>query len=82
MKYKTIFVDAPMVKSKSTWGMSIDEPNGDQFARYVDAAIEEKELEGYELSHTVPVNSSKILAASYPYSQTTGVLLIFKKKEL
>jgi len=81
MKYKTIFVDAPTLKNKATWGMSIEETNGDQLARDVDAAILEKEHEGYELSQAMPVVSPKIYATSYPYSHTSGVLLIFKQKD-
>lgn len=80
MKYKTIFVDAPTVKIKTTWGMSLEETNGDQLARDVDAAILEKEFEGYELCEAMPINSSVIYASAYPANRTSGVLLIFKQK--
>ncbi len=81
MKYKTIFVDAATVKTKATWGMSLEEPNGDQLARDVDAAILEKEQEGYELKEAMPINAPKIYAASYPFTHTSGILLIFKLKD-
>jgi hypothetical protein len=80
MKYKTIFVDAPTVKSKANWGMSIEVTNGDQLARDVDAAILEKDFEGFELFQVIPVNSSAVFASAYPASLTAGVLLIFKQK--
>ena len=81
MKYKTIFVDAPTVKSKGAWGMSLEEPNGDQLARDVDAAIFEKAQEGYEVCQSMPIISSKVYSTTYPYSYTSGVLLIFKQKD-
>ena len=81
MKYKTMFIDAPTIKNKGTFGMSMYETNGDQLARDVDAAISEKELEGYELMEAMPVSSSLIYSSTYPYSFTSGVLLIFKKRD-
>ena len=81
MKYKTMFIDAPTIKNKGTFGMSMYETNGDQLARDVDAAISEKELEGYELIEAMPVSSSLIYSSTYPYSVTWGVLLIFKKRD-
>ena len=81
MKYKTMFIDAPTIKNKGTFGMSMYETNGDQLARDVDAAISEKELEGYELIEAMPVSSSLIYSSTYPYSFTSGVLLIFKKRD-
>ena len=81
MKYKTMFIDAPTIKNKGTFGMSMYETNGDQLAPDVDAAISEKELEGYELIEAMPVSSSLIYSSTYPYSFTSGVLLIFKKRD-
>lgn len=81
MKYKTMFIDAPTLKNKAVFGMSIHEPNGDQFARDVEAAIFEKEGEGYELLEAMPVTSSKMYSSTYLYSFTSGVLLIFKQKD-
>jgi hypothetical protein len=81
MSYKTIFIDTPTVKSKSAWGMSIQDANGDQLSRDVDAAILEKEHEGYELVQSMPIQSAMIYASSYPYSYTSGVLLIFKQRK-
>jgi hypothetical protein len=81
MKYKTMFIDAPTVKNKGVFGMSMQEPNGDQLARDVDAAILEKVQNGYELAGAMPVTSSMIYSSTYPYSFTSGVLLIFKKTD-
>lgn len=80
MKYKTIFVDAATSKYKATFGMSIEETNGDQLARDIQATILENEMEGFELTQSMPVTSSKIYSSTYPYSLTTGVILIFKQK--
>ena len=55
MSYKTIFIDTPTVKTKATWGMSIQEANGDQLSRDVDAAILEKDHEGFELVQSMPI---------------------------
>lgn len=57
----------------------MQEVNGDQLARDVNAAIEEAGREGYELQQTVPVHSSMIYMSSYPYSFTSGILLVFRK---
>lgn len=81
MKYKTMFIDSPTIKSKAVFGMSTHEPNGDQLARDVEAAIFEKEREGYELLEAMPVTSSRMYSSTYPYSFTSGVLLIFKQKD-
>jgi hypothetical protein len=80
MNYKTIFVDAPLAKGKSAWGVSVEEPNGDQLARDVQATILENDLSGYELIQSIPVTSSKTFSGAYAYSLTTGVVLIFKKR--
>ena len=80
MSYKTIFIDTPTVKTKATWGMSIQEANGDQLSRDVDAAILEKDHEGFELVQSMPIQSAMVYASTYPYSYTAGILLIFKQK--
>lgn len=80
MKYKTIFVDAATAKIKATFGMTLEEVNGDQLARDVQATILENDLEGFELVNSMPITSSKVYSSTYPYSLTTGVLLIFKQK--
>ncbi len=80
MKYKTIFVDSATAKIKATFGMTLEEVNGDQLARDVQAAILENDLEGFELINSMPITSSKVYSSTYPYSLTTGVLLIFKQK--
>ena len=79
MKYKTIFIDAPLVKEKKPLSTTLYEVNGDQFARDIDAAILEKEKEGFELISSTPVFSSKHVMGTFAYGYTTGVLLTFKK---
>lgn len=81
MEYRTKFVDAALVKNKVTFGMSIQDPNVDQMARDVEAALLEQALEGYELFQSIPVTSSMVYASAYPYSFTSGLLLIFKQKD-
>ena len=81
MSHKTMFIDAPLVKAKKGFGSSLQVVNGDQFARLIDAAIIEKEREGYDLVSSMPTHASKVLAGSFAYGFTSGVLLIFKKKE-
>ncbi len=80
MKYKTIFVDAATVKNKSAWGISLEETNGDQLARDIQATVLENDLAGFELMQSMPVASSKTISGAYAYTLTTGVILIFKKK--
>ena len=79
MRYKTIFVDAPMTKPKA-WSASLEETNGDQLARDIQAAILENAMDGFELMQSLPVTSSKSLAGTLTYSFTSGVILIFKQK--
>ncbi|MBI1226282.1 MAG: hypothetical protein GC192_13695 [Bacteroidetes bacterium] len=80
MKYKTIFVDSATSKLKATFGMTLEEANGDQLARDIQATILENDLDGFELLSSMPVTSSKVYSSTYPYSLTTGVILIFKQK--
>ena len=76
-----MFIDAPLIKGEKKLGMSIYITNGDQFARDIDAAIHEKEREGYVLFSSTPTTSSKLVSGAYGYSFTSGVILIFKKIE-
>ena len=82
MFYKTMFIDAPLVKGEKKMGTSIYIVNGDQFARDIDAAIHEKAREGFELFSASPVASSKIISGVYSYNFTSGMTLIFKKAEM
>lgn len=77
MKYKTIFVDAATVKTKS-FATTTEETNGDQLARDIQAAILENAMEGFELIQTIPVTSSRNVSGAYFYAITTGVILIFQ----
>ena len=80
MKYKTIFVDAAMINGKSSWGVTIEETNGDQLARDIQATILENDLDGFELMQSMPITSSKTISGAYAYASTSGILLIFKQK--
>ena len=68
-KYKTIFVDTQVDKKNY-------EPNGDQLARDIQAAIVEKTAEGYELESSFPIQKMLLQAITL----TAGVVLIFKKE--
>lgn len=80
MNYKTIFVDAPLSKGKSSWGITMEETNGDQLARDIQATVLENDIGGFELIQSIPVTSSKTISGAYAYALTTGVVLIFKKR--
>ncbi len=80
MKYKTVFVDAPMAKAKGTWGVSFEEPNGDQLARDIQAVILENAMAGFELMQSMSVTASSTISGAYAYSFTSGVILIFKQQ--
>ncbi len=80
MSYKTMFVDAPLIKEKQGIGVHLMVVNGDQFARDIDAAVHEKAREGYELMNSMPIESSKSVMGSYTYNFTSGIMLIFKKE--
>lgn len=69
-----------MAKAKGTWGINLEEPNGDQFARDIQAVILENVMDGFELMESMPVTSSKTISGAYAYSFTAGVILIFKQK--
>ncbi len=68
-----------MAKAKGTWGISFEEPNGDQLARDIQAVILENVMAGLELMQSLPVTSSRTISGAYAYSFTSGVILIFKQ---
>lgn len=70
--YKTIFVPAEIIKSALNMKF---QPNGDQLARDVEAALIEMHHKGYELVSSNMLNSNHQSA----YSHTSGMMLIFKK---
>ena len=74
----TMFIDAPTLKEKKH-GITRVDVNGDQFARDINAAVFEREQEGFELMSTTPVHSSKQSIGANSYGLTIGVLLTFKK---
>lgn len=79
--YKTIYVPAPELKSKSVFSSQPPELNGDQLARYVQATLLEMEAEGYRLHSLTPITSGRVHMSSMAYSHTDGVLLVFQKVE-
>ncbi len=70
--YKTLFIRSEIV-TKKVLSMTY-EPNGDQLARDVQAALMEQADKGYELVTTTPIEAN--YQSSYPH--TLGVMLIFK----
>ncbi len=78
MKYKMMFIDAPIIKTKQM-GIPFPEVDGLRFTKDIEAAILEKEREGYELFSMNPVNSGKPKEGVTAFSITTGMILTFKK---
>ena len=77
MSYKTICVDADLVRTKM--GVSSKIVNGDQLARIVQATLDEQVQQGFELDQSIPITSSQSsggLLATY----TTSILLIFRRR--
>ena len=70
--YKTIFVPAEIIKSAMKRKY---QPNGDQLARDVQAALVEMHHKGYDLVSSNMLNSNH----QSTYSHTSGMMLIFKK---
>ena len=58
MKYKTMFIDAPIAKIKVA-GFPMKELDGLQFSKNTETAILEKEMEGYDLFSMNTVHSGK-----------------------
>ena len=77
--YKTLFIPTAEIKPKSAFSAVLPEINGDQFARDIQATLEEMENEGYKLHSMSPVQSAKLYMSTYVYSFTDGMLLIFEK---
>ncbi len=73
-----MFIDAPLAKSK-VMGMQMLEVDGLQFSKNIEAAILEKETEGYELFSMNPVHSGKPKEGITQHGITTGMILTFKK---
>ncbi len=78
--YKTVFVEATEVKQKKGFlQSSIMGVNGDDLARNIQAVIREMTAEGYSLKSSETIQSTKVYMSSYPYSFTSGVILIFER---
>ena len=71
-EYKTIFITAEIIKAAMKMKY---EPNGDQLARDIQAALIEMTHKGYELVSSNTINSNH----QSTYSHTSGMMLIFKK---
>ncbi|MEO1260895.1 MAG: hypothetical protein AAFZ15_19000 [Bacteroidota bacterium] len=78
MQYKIIFIDAPIVKAKSG-GITYREIDGLAFSRNIEAAILEKQSEGYEFVDMYPITSPKVKEKMHSAAITTGMMLNFKK---
>ncbi|MEO1260896.1 MAG: hypothetical protein AAFZ15_19005 [Bacteroidota bacterium] len=78
MKYKTMFIDAPIIKTKIS-GFPMREINGLQFSKDIEAAVLEKEQEGYDLFSMNAVHSGKPKEGITAHGITTGMILTFKK---
>ena len=78
MQYKTMFIDAPIIKVKSG-GINYREIDGLQFSKKIEAAIWEKQAEGFEFVDMHPITSPKPSEKVMSYSITTGMILNFRK---
>ena len=78
MKYKTMFIDAPIVKLKIS-GFPYHEVDGLKFSKYIEAAILEKEAEGYELFSMNTVHAARPKEGVMDHGITSGMILTFKK---
>lgn len=78
--YRTAFVETQETVSKGMFKRSTMTVNGDNLARDVQALVMEMAAEGFLLKSSTPVQSSGVYMSSYPYSYTSGVLLVFEQK--
>jgi hypothetical protein len=78
--YRTAFIETRETPAKGMFKSKTMTVNGDDLARDVQALVTEMATEGYLLKSSSPVNSSGIHMGSYPYSYTSGILLIFEQK--
>ena len=78
MKYKTMYINAPILKFRVS-GFPAREIDGLQFSKDIEAAIWEKEKEGYDLFSMNTVHSGKPKEGISQHGVTAGMLLTFKK---
>lgn len=74
-----MFIDTPIVKVK-VGGFPYKETDGLQFSKNIEAAILEKEREGYELFSMNPVHAGKATEGFTSHGITIGMILTFKKE--
>jgi hypothetical protein len=79
LEYKTVFIPIDSPKSNA-WTGKIEEVNGDAVSRDLQAAINEKVLEGYRLHSMEGMSSTIIVSGMYPTTFTSGFMLIFEKE--
>ncbi len=72
-----MFIDAPILKFKVS-GFPAREIDGLQFSKNIEAAIWEKEKEGYELFSMNPIHSGKPKEGISTHGITSGMILTFK----
>lgn len=73
-----MFIDAPLLKIKQM-GIPMYEVDGLLFSKNIEAAILEKEVEGYELFSMNTIHSGKPKEGITQHGITTGMILTFKK---
>jgi hypothetical protein len=78
-EYKTAFIPIDSPKS-SSWTGKIEELNGDAVSRDLQAAINEKVLEGYRVHSVEAINSTIIVSGMYPTTFTSGFIVIFERQ--
>ena len=79
MQHKTMFIDAPIIKVR-VGGIKYPEVDGLQFSKNIEAAILEKEMEGFELFSMNTVNCAKPKDGITDHGFTSGIILTFKKE--
>ncbi len=75
--FKTIFVHSTIAKGKSIFSFK-STINGDQFARDVQATIDEMKGKGFELYQMSPIYATTTILQT-PMQTTEGMLMVFKK---
>ena len=73
-----MFIDAPLIKTKQM-GIPFSEVDGLLFSKNIEAAILEKDSEGYVLFSMDPVLSTKPKEGVTALSLTVGMILTFRK---
>ena len=73
-----MYIDAPIIKVKSG-GIFYRKVDGLTFSKNIEAAIWEKQAEGYEFVNMHPINSPRPDEKIMSVSITSGMILNFRK---